>query len=91
MDAIFYFIITIAILVFVHELGHFIAAKLSKMRVDAFAIGFGYRVCGYNKLTGLTWGKLPKDFDGEGNTDYRLCLLPLGGYVKIAGRGGKCG
>jgi len=85
MDAIIYFIITIAILVFVHEFGHFAAAKLSKMRVDAFAIGFGYRLFGYNKLTGFTWGNLPKDFDGEGNTDYRLCVLPLGGYVKIAG------
>jgi membrane-associated protease RseP (regulator of RpoE activity) len=47
--------------------------------------GFGYRLFGYNKLTGFTWGNLPKDFDGEGNTDYRLCVLPLGGYVKIAG------
>jgi len=85
MDAIIYFIITIGILVFVHELGHFLAAKLSKMRVDAFAIGFGYRLFGWNQISGFTFGNLPKDFDGEGNTDYRLCLLPLGGYVKIAG------
>lgn len=85
MDAVIYFIITIAILVFVHEFGHFAAAKLSKMRVDAFAIGFGFRLFGYNKLSGFTWGNLPKDFDGQGNTDYRLCALPLGGYVKIAG------
>ncbi len=85
MDYIFYFIITIAILVFVHEFGHFAAAKLSKMRVDVFAIGFGQRLFGYNKLTGFTTGSLPKDFDGQGNTDYRLSLLPLGGYVKIAG------
>jgi regulator of sigma E protease len=85
MDYIIYFIITIGILVFVHEFGHFAAAKLSKMRVDVFAIGFGKRLFGWNKLTGFTFGDLPKDFDGQGNTDYRLSLLPLGGYVKIAG------
>jgi regulator of sigma E protease len=85
MDYIIYFAITIGILVFVHEFGHFAAAKLSGMRADIFAIGFGKRLFGYNKITGFTFGDLPKDFDGEGNTDYRLCLLPLGGYVKIAG------
>jgi regulator of sigma E protease len=85
MDYIIFFVLTIAILVFVHEFGHFAAAKLSKMRVDVFAIGFGKRLLGWNKLTGFSFGDLPKDWDGEGNTDYRLCLLPLGGYVKIAG------
>lgn len=85
MDYIIYFVITIGILVFVHEFGHFAAAKLSKMRVDVFAIGFGKRLFGYNKKSGFTFGDLPKDFDTEGNTDYRLSLLPLGGYVKIAG------
>ena len=85
MSEVLYFILTIGILVFIHEFGHFAAAKLSDMRVDAFAIGFGYRLLGWNKLKGFTFGELPKDFDGEGNTDYRLCLLPLGGYVKIAG------
>ncbi|MFI5237797.1 MAG: site-2 protease family protein, partial [Ignavibacteriales bacterium] len=85
MDYIIYFAITIGILVFIHELGHFLAAKLTGMRADVFAIGFGKRLFGYNKKTGFTFGELPKDFDGEGNTDYRLSLLPLGGYVKIAG------
>ena len=85
MDYLIYFIITIAILVFVHEFGHFAAAKLSGMRADIFAIGFGKRLFGYNKITGFTFGDLPKDWDGNGNTDYRLCLIPLGGYVKIAG------
>lgn len=85
MEYIIYFVITIAILVFVHEFGHFAAAKLSGMRVDIFAIGFYKRLFGWNKLSGFTFGELPKDFDGMGNTDYRLCLLPLGGYVKISG------
>lgn len=84
-NSVFYFIITIAILVFVHEFGHFIAAKLSGMRVDAFAIGFGQRLFGFNKKTGFTFGSLPKDINLEGNTDYRVCILPLGGYVKVAG------
>jgi len=82
---IIYFVITIAILVFIHEFGHFAAAKLSGMRADIFAIGFGKRLFGYNKISGFTFGDLPKDFDGKGYTDYRVCLLPLGGFVKIAG------
>lgn len=85
MDYIIYFAITIGILVFVHEFGHFAAAKLCGMRADVFAIGFGKRLFGWNKISGFSFGELPKDFDGQGNTDYRLCLLPLGGYVKIAG------
>ena len=85
MDYIIYFAITIGILVFIHELGHFLAAKMTGMRADVFAIGFGKRLFGYNKKSGFSFGELPKDFDGEGNTDYRLSLLPLGGYVKIAG------
>lgn len=85
MSEVIYFAITIGILVFIHEFGHFAAAKLCGMRADIFAIGFGKRLFGYNKLTGFTLGDLAKDFDGQGNTDYRLCLVPLGGYVKIAG------
>ncbi len=85
MDYIIYFAITIGILVFIHEFGHFAAAKLSGMRADVFAIGFGKRLFGWNKKSGFSFGELPKDFDSEGHTDYRLCLLPLGGYVKIAG------
>jgi regulator of sigma E protease len=85
MDYIIYFAITVGILVFIHEFGHFAAAKLSGMRAEIFAIGFGKRLLGWNKKTGFTFGELPKDFNGEGNTDYRLCLLPLGGYVKITG------
>jgi regulator of sigma E protease len=85
MDYVIYFAITIGILVFIHEFGHFAAAKSLGMRADIFAIGFGKRLFGWNKLSGFSFGDLPKDFDGQGNTDYRLCLLPLGGYVKIAG------
>jgi len=85
MDYILYFILTISILVFIHELGHFLAAKLSKMRTEVFAIGFGKRLFGWNKIDGFSFGDLPKDFDLQGFTDYRISLLPLGGYVKISG------
>lgn len=85
MNEIFYFAITIAILVFVHEFGHFIAAKLSGMRAEVFAIGYGKRLLGWNKKTGFSFGELDKDLDLGNETDYRICLLPLGGYVKVAG------
>ena len=85
MDSVFYFILTIGILVFVHEFGHFLAARICKMRTDVFAIGFGKRLLGWNKINGFTVGDLPKELDMQGHTDYRLSLLPLGGYVKIAG------
>lgn len=79
------FIVVLGILVFVHEFGHFIAARMSGMRVDTFAIGMGGRMFGWNKINGFTWGNLPKEFDLEGNTDYRISMFPIGGYVKIAG------
>ncbi len=85
LSSLFYFIIVIGILVFIHEFGHFIAARICKMRVDIFSLGMGSRLFGWNKKTKFTWGKLPEDFDGEGNCDYRVCLLPIGGYVKING------
>lgn len=69
LSTIFYFIVTIGILVFVHEFGHFIAAKLTGMRVDRFSIGFPPRAFG-KKI---------------GDTDYCVSWIPLGGYVKIAG------
>ena len=85
MVSVFYFILTISILVFIHELGHFLAARICKMRTDVFAIGFGKRLFGWNKINGFSLGDLPKDIEMEGHTDYRIAMLPLGGYVKIAG------
>ncbi len=85
MDYILYFILSIGILVFIHELGHFLAARACKMRTDVFSIGFGKRLFGWNQINGFTTGNLPEDLDLQGHTDYRLALLPLGGYVKISG------
>lgn len=62
-------IFVFSIIVFVHELGHFVTAKLSGMQVDEFAIGFGPKVCSYTR----------------GDTTYSLRIVPLGGFNKIAG------
>jgi regulator of sigma E protease len=82
---IIYFVIVIGIIVVFHEFGHFISARLSGMRADVFSIGMGPRLFGYNKKTGFKLGKLPKDWESEGKTDYRVAAFPIGGYVKIAG------
>ena len=63
------FLFVLGVMIFVHELGHHIAAKLLGIRVDVFSLGFGRRLIGFKR----------------GDTDYRISLLPLGGYVKMAG------
>ena len=64
-------LIVLGIVVFVHEAGHFMAARWAGVRVDAFSIGFGPAL--------LKW----KD---KHNTIWKLCCLPLGGYVSIYGQ-----
>src|SRR5271166_125861 len=61
--------VVLGIMILVHELGHFAAAKWFGVRVDVFSIGFGKRLVGFR----------------HGDTDYRISALPLGGYVKMAG------
>lgn len=68
-STILIFIAAIFILVTIHELGHFIAAKVFGMRVDKFSIGFPPKIFGFKK----------------GDTEYVLGATPLGGYVSIAG------
>jgi regulator of sigma E protease len=63
------FILVLGPLIFIHELGHFLMAKLLGIRVDVFSLGFGPR------LFGFVWRQ----------TEYRVALLPLGGYVKMMG------
>jgi regulator of sigma E protease len=62
-------VFVLGIMIFVHEWGHFIAAKLSGVRVEVFSFGFGTRLFGVKR----------------GDTDYRLSVLPFGGYVRMAG------
>jgi regulator of sigma E protease len=62
-------ITVLGVLIFVHELGHFLMAKLFGVRVDAFSLGFPPKLL-HKKI---------------GDTDYRLSVIPLGGYVKLFG------
>ena len=64
------FIIALGILVFVHELGHFLVAKWSGIRVERFSVGMPPRMVGFK----------------YGETDYCLSWIPFGGYVKMAGQ-----
>ena len=66
---IFAFVIVLGILVFFHEFGHFIMARLFGVGVEKFSLGFGPRLFG--KKSGIT--------------DYRVSAIPLGGYVKMVG------
>lgn len=85
LDTLFYFVITLGILVFVHELGHFLAAKFCGMRAQVFALGMGYRLFGYNRVNGFSFWTLDENVDLGNHTDYRVAAFPIGGYVKIDG------
>ncbi len=69
MNSLVSFVIVLGILIFVHELGHFLFAKLFGVRVLKFSLGFGSR------LVGRKWGE----------TEYLISAFPLGGYVKMFG------
>lgn len=62
-------IILLGLLIFVHELGHFLVAKYYKVRVEVFSLGFGKKIASFRR----------------GDTEYCLSILPLGGYVKMYG------
>src|SRR6201997_1639975 len=61
--------VVLGFMILIHEFGHYAVAKLLGVRVEQFAIGFGKRLIGFRK----------------GDTDYRINILPLGGYVKMSG------
>lgn len=64
------FLVVLSLLVFVHEWGHYIVARLCGVRVEVFSIGFGRELFGFNDRNGTRW---------------KLSLIPLGGYVKLFG------
>ncbi len=64
------FLLVLTILVFVHEWGHFIVARMCGVRVEVFSIGFGKELWGFTAKTGTRW---------------KFSLIPLGGYVKMFG------
>ena len=63
------FMFVLGVLIFIHELGHFLVARFFGIGVHVFSLGFGKRLVGFRR----------------GDTDYRLSMIPLGGYVKMAG------
>jgi regulator of sigma E protease len=65
------FVVVLGVLVFVHELGHYLAARWRGVRVEAFSIGFGHAVASWTDRSGTVW---------------KLGWLPLGGYVKLHGQ-----
>ena len=69
MNSLISFVVVLGVLVFVHELGHFLFAKLFGVKVLKFSVGFG------NKIVSKKWGE----------TEYLLSAFPLGGYVKMFG------
>jgi regulator of sigma E protease len=68
---IFSFLVVFGVLVFIHECGHFFTAKLVGIRVETFSFGYGKRLFGIRRK----------------ETDYRVSLIPMGGYVKFLGEG----
>jgi regulator of sigma E protease len=69
MTYIVSFVVVVGLIIMVHELGHFLAARAVGIRVDRFSIGFGPKLLAIQR----------------GETEYRLSWVPLGGYVKMAG------
>ena len=65
-------ILMLGVLVFVHELGHFLVAKLCGVKVLKFSLGFGPKLASRR----------------HGETEYQVCAIPLGGYVQMLGEGG---
>ena len=66
----FGFLLILAPLVFIHELGHYLASIKSGVKVEVFSVGFGKEIFGFND---------------KNNTRWKICILPLGGYVKMQG------
>jgi len=71
LTSAFAFILVLGVLVVLHEAGHFLMARAVGAQVDVFSVGFGKRLWGFTR----------------GDTDYRVSLIPLGGYVRILGLG----
>jgi regulator of sigma E protease len=71
LETIFAFLVVFGVLVFIHEFGHFFMAKLTGVRVEVFSFGYGKRLFGFRRK----------------GTDYRVSLIPMGGYVRLLGEG----
>ncbi len=86
MITVIIFIAVLGLLVFVHELGHFLLAKRAGMQVDEFGFGFPPRVFGvYKTESGRKFVFGTNQPENATSTIYSLNLIPLGGFVKIVG------
>src|SRR3990167_5135906 len=85
------FIVILAVLVLVHEAGHFFAARIFSIRAEEFGFGFPPRIFGVQKLKTGIWKFLSSRGvgDTDGGTVYSLNWFPLGGFVKIKGESGE--
>src|SRR5690348_4769245 len=64
-----WFLVLIGVMILLHELGHYLVGRFFDVKIDAFSIGFGPRLFGFR----------------SGETDFKVCLILFGGYVKFAG------
>lgn len=85
------FLVVLSVLVFVHELGHFLAARRFGAAADEFGLGFPPRLFGFYKSTSgkwkWKWGR--GEVSDAADTVYSLNMVPLGGFVKIRGENGE--
>ena len=85
------FLLVLSLLVFVHELGHFISARKLGVRSEEFGIGFPPRIFGFYKSKNGKWRKVwgNKKVEDQADTIYSINAVPLGGFVKIKGQDGE--
>src|SRR5579862_6220428 len=69
VEDVLWLLVLIGVMINIHELGHYIAARWFDVKVEAFSFGFGTRLFGFRR----------------GETDFRFSAIPFGGYVKMAG------
>ena len=69
LQNIWWYLVLIGVMILVHELGHYWAARFFDVKIEAFSFGFGPRLFGFKR----------------GETDFRFCAILFGGYVKMAG------
>ena len=69
LQTIWWFLVLIGVMILLHEMGHYLVARLFDVHVEDFSFGFGPRLFGFKR----------------GETDFKFCAFLLGGYVKMAG------
>lgn len=85
------FLLILSVLVLLHELGHFVVARMFGVKADEFGIGFPPRAVGFVKLNGK-WKRIGRtDRTSYTNTVWSLNWLPLGGFVRLKGEAGEDG